>query len=49
MKIKPNTLSVWIRKYKTTKTCQAADVHFVELKSTFIKEKQNMRVRNILI
>ena len=37
--IKPNTLSAWVTKYKS------ADVHFVELKSTFIKEKQNMIIR----
>ena len=36
--IKPNTLSAWVTKYKSA-------VHFVELKSTFIKEKQNMIIR----
>lgn len=43
--IKPNTLSAWVTKYKSTEACQAADVHFVELKSTFIKEKQNLIIR----
>ena len=43
--IKPNTLSAWVTKYKSAEACQAADVHFVELKSTFIKEKQNMIIR----
>ena len=32
-------------KYISAEACQAADVHFVELKSTFIKEKQNMIIR----
>ena len=36
--IMPNTLSAWVTKYKFAEACQAADVHFVELKSTFIKE-----------
>ena len=43
--IKPNTLSGWVSKYKAAHECQSADVHFVELKSTFIKEKQNMIIR----
>ena len=43
--IKPNTLSAWVTKYKSAEACQAADVHFVELKSTFIKEKQNLIIR----
>ena len=46
--IKPNTLSAWVTKYKSAEACQAADVHFVELKSTFIKEKQNMIIRSVL-
>ena len=43
--IKPNTLSAWVTKYKSTEACQATDVHFVELKSTFIKEKQKLIIR----
>ena len=43
--IKPNTLSAWLTKYKSAEACQAADVHFVELKSTLIKEKQNLIIR----
>ena len=43
--IKPNTLSGWVSKYKAAHECQSADVHFVELKSTFIKEKQNLIIR----
>ena len=43
--IKPNTLSGWVTKYKAAEACHSADVHFVELKSTFIKEKQNMIIR----
>lgn len=43
--IKPNTLSAWVTKYKTAEACQSADVHFVELKSTVIKEKQNLIIR----
>jgi len=43
--IKPNTLSAWVTKYKSAEACQAADVHFVELKSTFIKERQNLIIR----
>ncbi|MCR5187602.1 MAG: transposase [Treponema sp.] len=43
--IKPNTLSAWVTKYKTAVACQSADVYFVELKSTFIKEKQNLIIR----
>jgi hypothetical protein len=34
-----------VTKYKSAEACQAADVHFVELKSTFIKEKQNLIIR----
>ncbi len=43
--IRPNTLSGRVTKYKAEKECQSADVHFVELKSTFIKEKQNLIIR----
>ena len=43
--IKPNTLSAWVTKYKSAEAYQVADVHFVELKSTFIKEKQNLIIR----
>ena len=39
--IKPNTLSAWVTKYKSAEACQAADVHFVELKSTFILVNYN--------
>ncbi len=43
--IKPNTLSAWVTKYKSAEVSQAANVHFVELKSTFVKEKQNLIIR----
>ncbi len=43
--IRPNTLSGWVTKYKAEKECQSADVHFVELKSTVIKENQSLIVR----
>ena len=43
--IKPNTLSGWVTKYKAAEACHSADVHLVELKSTFIKEKQNLIIR----
>lgn len=43
--IRPNTLSGWVSKYKAEQECQSANVHFVELKSTYIKEKQNLIIR----
>ncbi|MCR5063369.1 MAG: transposase [Treponema sp.] len=43
--INPNTLSAWVTKYKSAEACQAADVNFVEFKSTFKKEKQNLIIR----
>ena len=43
--IRPNTLSGWVSKYKAEQKCQSADVHLVELKSTYIKEKHILIIR----